>query len=267
VWAQPGASDHQRAVETFNAANAAYQSEHYDVAVPLYEEVVKTDPDIPVAFLYLASSYDHLFRPDRRGQAGNDALLKKAEQNYRVAADKLLALGQPAASKAATSSLEMLAALYSPDRLHNPGKARAVIQELIQLNPADPTYDLSLAKLYEDSGAYADAETALMKATAAKPDDADVYTQLASHYWDIASHGSNLRDAQQRDYAVKGIAAADRALGIAPDHADALVYKGRLLRVRASLETDRKKRQQLIQEADALNAKAKGLGPAAPTPR
>jgi tetratricopeptide (TPR) repeat protein len=253
--------------DAFNAANAAYQREQYAVAVPLYEELVKTDPDIPVAYLYLANSYDHLFRPDRRGQADNDALLKKAEQNYRVAADKLLALGQPAATKAATSCLEMLAGLYSPDRLHNPGAARAVIQELIQLNPADPTYELSLAKLYEDSGAYADAEAALMKATAAMPDDADVYAELAGHYWDIASHGSNLKDAQQRDYAVKGIAAADRALAIAADHVDALVYKGRLLRVMASLETNRKKQQQLVQEADALNAKARALHASAPTPR
>jgi tetratricopeptide (TPR) repeat protein len=267
AWAQPAASDRQQVVDAFNAANAAYRSEQYAVAAPLYEQVVKADPDIPVAYLYLASSYDHLFRADRRGQPDNDRFLNRAEQSYRVAADKLLALGQPEATRTATTCLEMLAGLYSPDRLHNPARARAVIQELIHLNPADPTYELSLAKLYEDSGAYADAEAALARAAADRPDDAGVYTELASHYWDIASHGSNLNNAQQRDFAVKGIAAADRALGIAPDDVDALVYKSRLLRELASIETDRKKRQQLVQEAGALDAKAKALRPAAPTPR
>jgi hypothetical protein len=55
------------------------------------------------------------------------------------------------------------------------------------------------------------------------------------------------------------MAAADRALALAPDNADATAYKGQLTREQGVLETDKKKQSQLFQQADALAAKAKAL--------
>ena len=256
VFAQ--APDRQAVVDTFNAANAAYQQEQYATAAPLYEKVVAGAPDLPVAYLYLASSYDHLFQVSRRGQLSNDAFLTKAEQNYRTAADKLIAQHRPDATTAATTCLAMLAALYGPDRLNNPGKARAVTEELIRLDPASPAYALSLATLDEQAGAFANAEAALAKALAIRPDDARVLVQVASHYADMAGRGE-LTPVQRKDFAAKSLAADDRALAIDPGSADALTARAKLLQQEAKFETDKKKQQQLNQQVDALAARAKAL--------
>ncbi len=252
------APDRQAIVDTFNAANAAYQQEQYATAAPLYETVVAGVPDLPVAYLYLASSYDHLFQVSRRGQPDNDALLTKAEQNYRTAADKLIAQHRPDATTAATTCLAMLAALYGPDRLNNPGKARAVTEELIRLDPASPAYALSLATLDEQAGAFANAEAALAKALAIRPDDARVLVQVASHYADMVGRGE-LTPVQRKDFAAKSLAADDRALAIDPGSADALTARAKLLQQEAKFETDKKKQRQLNQQVDALAARAKAL--------
>ena len=49
------------------------------------------------------------------------------------------------------------------------------------------------------------------------------------------------------------------ALKLNPDYIDALTYKNILLRMQANLETDLKKRQILIDEADQLRNKATEL--------
>lgn len=256
------APDRQALVATFNAANAAYQQEQYAKAIPLYESVVVGLPDLPVAYLYLANSYDHLFQPTRRGQPTNDAFLKKAEQNYRTAADKLIAQHRPEATTAATTCLEMLAVLYGVDRLNNPGQARAVTEELIRLAPDSPAYELSLATLDEHAGAFANAEAALAKALAIRPDDARVLVQVSSHYAEMAGRGE-LTAVQRKDYGAKSLAANDRALAIEPDSADALTARAKLLQAQAKFETDKKKQQLLNQEVDALAARAKALRDAA----
>ena len=256
--------DRQAFVDTFNAANKAYAAEQYAAAAPLYEQVVAANPNIPIAYLYLGNSYDHLSH-NARGGMDDPALLRKAERNYRIAADRLLTIDQPDAQKSARTALEMLAALYGPDRLHDPAAAGRVVQELIRIAPTEPAYVFSLARLSEDAEAYAEAEAALAKAVEMRPDDAAVYALVAGHYWDIAAHGSRLTAVREREYLAKGLAAADRALALAPNQADAMIFKSQLLREQAAIETDRKKQEQLKRDADDLAAKARAIrGDAAP---
>jgi tetratricopeptide (TPR) repeat protein len=259
IAAQKAPSDRQRAVDTFNAANRAYAAGQYETAAPLYEEVVVALPEQPIAYLYLGNCYDHLASRAPRGSAQLTALLKKAETAYRTGADKLLALRQPAARQNAISVLEMLAGLYAPDRLHNANAALAVTRQLIQLVPDDPSYEFSLAKLEENAEHYDAAESALAKVLELRPDDPQAYAEVAGHYWDIAAHGSNMTKERETPYLDKGMADADKALTMAPDNADATAYKGQLIRERAELETDRKKKDALIKEADMWAAKAKAL--------
>ena len=55
------------------------------------------------------------------------------------------------------------------------------------------------------------------------------------------------------------MAAADKALSLNKDYVDALVYKNILLRRQANLETDRKKQEGLIKQADELRNRAMEL--------
>jgi hypothetical protein len=256
ISAQP---DRQQAVATFNAANKAYGAGQYESAAPLYEQVIAALPDQPIAFLYLGNCYDHMALNAPRGSRQLEALLKKAEQAYRTGADRLLALKQPSATKNAITVLEMLAGLYAPDRLHDPAAARAVTEQLIRLVPGDPAYQFTLAKLEENAEQYDAAEAALARAAALAPDDPATYAEVAGHYWDIAAHGSRMTPARETAYLEKAMAAADKALAMAPANADATAYKGQIIREQAAIETDKKKKDALNKEADAWTAKAKTL--------
>ena len=80
----------------FKDANTLYRQQDYRGAV---DEVRRsadrlldgqgdcTDPMLVASYFYLANSYDNLYRPARRGEANNDALLTKAIDNYKKSAD------------------------------------------------------------------------------------------------------------------------------------------------------------------------------------
>ena len=282
-----------KAMKSFKAANQAYQQQDYKKAAQLYEDTVSADPDMASAYFYLGNSYDQLYKPSKKGDADNDALLTKAAQNYQTAAEKLTKSDKPDEKKLAKLSLEYLVSVYGPDKLNDPAKAEPVLQKMIQEDPGDTAVYAQLAKVYEDAGAYDAAENVLLKAKQAKPNDASVYTTLAGYYnrqgqfdktiealeeraakepnnpeafqtiatfyWDKAYRDATVKEPQKREYLQKGIEAVDQALKIKPDYMEALVYKGLLLRLEANLEKDPKKQQELLKEAGALRDKAEEL--------
>jgi tetratricopeptide (TPR) repeat protein len=282
-----------RAMKTFKAGNAAYQGQDFKKAAALYEETIQAAPDTVQAhqaYFFLGNSYDQQYKPSKKGEADNDALLNKAAQNYQLAAEKLATAVDPKDKQLGKLSLEYLVSVYGPDKLNDPAKAEPVVQRMIQLEPGEPTNYFALAKIYEDAGAYENAEQMLLKAKEVKPNDPDVYGQLAgyynrqgefqktiealeqgaaknptnpegfykiaTYYWDEAYRDARLKEPQKKEFVQKGIAATDRALEIKSDYADALVYKNLLLRLAANFEKDPKKQQEFIKEADKLRDKA-----------
>jgi tetratricopeptide (TPR) repeat protein len=282
-----------KAMKSFKAGNQAYQGQDFKKAAQLYEETIQAAPETAQAhqaYFFLGNSYDQQFKPSKKGDAENDALLGKAAQNYQAAAEKLATSSDPNDKKLGKLSLEYLVAVYGPDKLNDPAKAEPVVQRMIQLEPGEPTNYFALAKIYEDAGAYDNAEQMLLKAKEVKPNDPDVYGQLAgyynrqgefqktiealeqgaakqptnpegfykiaTYYWDEAYRDARLKEPQKKEFVQKGIAATDRALEIKSDYADALVYKNLLLRLAANFEKDPKKQQEYIKEADKLRDKA-----------
>jgi tetratricopeptide (TPR) repeat protein len=282
-----------KAMKSFKAANQAYQQQDYKKASQLYEDTVAANPNMGSAYFYLGNSYDQQFKPSKKGEADNDALLTKAAQNYQTAAEKLTQSDKPDEKKLAKLSLEYLVSVYGPDKLNDPAKAEPIVQKMIQLDPQDPANYFALAKIYEDAGAYDAAENILIKAKEAKPNDASVYTTLAGYYnrqgqfdktidaleqraakepnnpeafqtiatfyWDKAYRDASLKEPQKREYLQKGIEAVDQAIKIKPDYMEALVYKGLLLRLEANLEKDAKKQAELMKEANSLRDRAEEL--------
>src|SRR5206468_936397 len=142
-------------------------------------------PDTPQAhqsFFFLANSYDQLFKPSKRGEANNDALLQKAVVNYQTAAEKLSTSADPQDKKLGKLALEYLVSAYGSEKLNDPAKAEPVVQKMIQLDPGEPTNYFALAKIYEDAGAYEEAEKMLVAAKGARPNDPSVYMTLAGYY-------------------------------------------------------------------------------------
>ena len=282
-----------QAKKAFKAANAAYQQQDYKKASDLYEQTVAADANLNSAYFFLGNSYDNQYKPSKKGDAANDALLTKAVENYQKAAEKLAASPDPADKKLGKLSLEYLVASYGPDKLNDPAKAEPVVQRMIQLEPGEPTNYFALAKIYEDAGAYDEAEKMLVQAKEAKPTDPAVYMTLAgyynrqghfdktiealeeraakepnnpeafytiaTYYWDEAYRDFKLKEAEKKDFVNKGTTAIDHALQLKPDYIEAITYKGLLLRLQANLEKDPAKQQQLLKDATTLSEKANAM--------
>lgn len=279
--------------KSYKDANTAYQAQDYKKAADLYRTTIEADPEaketLP-AYFFLANSLDNLYKPSKKGEPANDALMEDAVKNYQLAADKLGASEAPEYKKLGKLSLQYLVAAYGSDKLNDPGKAEPVLQNMIRNEPGDPANYFMLARLYEDAGEYEESERIFLAAKDAKPNDASVYTSLAAfynrqgkfdktidaleqraakestnpeawqtiavYYQDKARKDSKLKDNEKRDYINKGLAAVDKALDIKPDYADAMTYKGLLLRLAANVEKDPAKQQDFLKRAKELQEKS-----------
>ena len=201
-----------RGMKSYKDGNKLYAGSDWKAAVEKYEETITLDPDNTLqtcqtgpgcVFFYLANSYDNLFRPAKRGEAANDALLEKAIANYKLASEKITQ-----DEKMRTLSLEYLVAVYGPDKLNDPTSAEPVVKRMIELSPNEPTNYFALGQIYENSGEYQLAEQMFVKGRDAKPNDPTVYTVLAGYY------------NRQGDFA-KTIATLNERIKIEPNNPEA----------------------------------------------
>jgi tetratricopeptide (TPR) repeat protein len=279
-----------KAIKSFKDGNLAYAQKDWKKAVEKYEDVVQHQdafdkyPQLSTSYFFLGNSYDQLYKPAKQGDATNDSYIQKAIENYRKEADS------PYADKQwKKSALEYLAAAYGSDKLNDPLKAEPVYKEIIALDPSEPANYLALAKLYEDSGRYDEAEAqynkarevkpndpsvlasiasyynrqgdfaktidALEKAAALEPNNPEGYHRVATFYWEKANKDYRLSPAEKKDYIIKGLQMEDKALSLNPDYMEAMTYKNILLRMQALTEKDPAKQKQLIDDADKLRNK------------
>ena len=280
-----------RAKYTFREGNGLYQAQDWVMAAEKYEEVVAanpTDPQLLTAFFFLGNSYDNQYAPGRVDDPANDALLTKAIDNYKTAAEVLT--DNP---EMRTLSLQYLVAAYGSDKLNAPDLAEPLLQEMIQADPdMAPNYFI-LSRLYEDLGEYENAEATLVKAREARPRDSAVYTTLAAYYdrqgnfdmliqalesrtaqepnnpeafytigtyyFNKASTDFSLSDAEKATYAEAGVVAVDKAIALNEDYMEALVFKNLFLRLQANLESSPARQQTLLTEADELRDRAEEI--------
>ena len=267
--------------------HTAYQQQDYRGAVEAYEKAIAADPTQTEAYFYLGNSYDNQYRPTRRGEAANDALLTQAVENYKKAAE----LEQRPELK--RLALQYLANAYGADKLNDPAQSEPVVQQLIQMDPTEPVNYFALARIYEDSGDYENAEATLVKAREMKATDPAVYTTLAAYYnrqgefdksmealiarserepnnpeafytiatyyWEKAYRDFSLNDGEKLKFVQLGIGAVDKALSLNDQYMEALVYKNLLLRVQANLERNPARQQALLREATELSNRAEEL--------
>ncbi len=281
-----------RAKMAFREANGLYQAQDWVMAAEKYEEVAAlnpTEPQMLTTYFFLGNSYDNQYSPGRLNDPVNDALLTKAIDNYKRAAE-VLADANP---EIRTLSLQYLVAAYGPDKLNDPSLAEPLLQDMIQEDPDNPPTYFLLSRLYEDLGEYDRAEAALVAAREARPDDASVYTTLAAYYdrqgdfdnliqaleartaqepnnpeafYTIATYYFNkssrdfsLNDAEKVTYAEAGVVAVDKAIALNENYMEALVFKNLLLRQQANLEPSVARQNTLLAEADELRDRAEEL--------
>jgi tetratricopeptide (TPR) repeat protein len=274
-------------LKEFAAANAVYLTGEYQAAIPMYEAAIRKNPQLGEAYFYLGNCYDNLYRPARRGDPDNDALLLKAVENYRIGADRS---SRPEFKQ---YSLEYLIAAYGADKLNDFATAEPLIRQLIATNPDELSGYLALTGLYEDAGRYADAEAAFMKVRDRLPPSPDIeraiavfyhrqghfdkamaalrkaadldpknpegYSIVGTYYQEKVTLDQSLSTSAKRQYALDGIEALDRALALRADYYEAIVFKSVLLRALAQVETNRPRRADYLTQADQLLKRASQL--------
>jgi len=273
-----------KAQKAYKEANAMYQGSDWKAAAQKYEEALASDPSRSEIYFYLGNCYDNLYKPTRAGEPENDGSIQKAIEYYEKSAEK------DPKSEMRKLALQYLVAAYGPEKLNQPEKAEPIVQKMIQIEPTAPENYFALMQIYENAGRYEDGEQALVKAREAAPDNPLVYTtragfynrqgdfdktmealhkaaelepknpqgyqMVATYYWEKAYKDHRLAPAQKKDFIQKGIEAADKALALNPDYAEALTYKNLLLRMLGNEETDLTKRGALYKEADELRNRA-----------
>jgi len=277
----------------FKDANTFYQQQDYRSAAEKYEETLAacrgsgatcTEPRLVAAYFFLGNSYDNQYRPARKGEAGNDAMLTKAIDNYKKSAEVEV---DPKIKKLA---MEYLVAAYGPDKLNDPSQAEPILRRMIELDPTDPSNYTYLSRIFEENGDYEQAEQLLLKAREMRPNDATVYVTLAAfynrqgefdktmealhsraekepsnpeafytiatYYWEKAYRDFTTPEPDKVKFVQAGLTAVDKALELKPDYFEALTYKGLLLRAQALLEKVPAKQQALVKEADQFRDRA-----------
>jgi tetratricopeptide (TPR) repeat protein len=282
-----------QASRSAKAANTAYAAQDYPKAAALYEEAIHANPELGFAYFYLGNSLEQQWKPSRRGEPDNDALLTRAVENYKIAAEKLQNAQTEQERNLATLSMKYLVNAYGVDRMNDPAQQEPILISMIQRDPADTQGYFSLANVYEQAGEYDDAERLFLLARDVKPNDPEVYLQLAGYYnrqgqfdktieslerraerepnnplafqmiggyfEEEVRSDTRLTDAQKAEYIQKGLQAVDKALQLNKDYVDALVFRGLLLRHQARLEKDQAKVKDLLQEATELSERANEL--------
>ena len=268
-------------------AHTAYQQQDYRGAITRYEEAIEADPTQTEAYFYLGNSYDNMYRPTRKGEAANDALIDNAVANYKKAVEMEQ---RPELKKLA---LQYLANAYGADKLNDPAQSEPVVQQLIDMDPSDHVNYFALARIYEDSGDYERAEQTLVKARDARPTEPAVYTTLAAfynrqgnfdgaiealqsraerepnnpeafytiatYYWEKAYRDFSLSDPEKMKHVQAGLTSIDKAISLNNMYMEALVYKNLLLRVQANLERNPARQQALLREAEQLSNRAEEI--------
>lgn len=282
-----------RALKAFQDANEKYQKQEFKAAADDYERVIQLNPDLGYAYFFLGNSYDNLFKPAKKGQPDNDAYLPKAIENYHKAIDKLKTSTEPKAPEIRKLSYQYLIAAYGPDKLNDLDQALPIAQELIALEPNEPTYYQALGKLFEDAGRYDEAEAQFKKAIDVRPNEALGYATLAGYYnrqgnfektmdafetrakmepnnpeaWhsmapyysEKAMKEFKLPKDVAKKYVMRGIEVEDKALSLNPDYSEALIYKNILLRQQATLEKDPAVQKRLLNQADEAHRRGEEL--------
>lgn len=153
-------------------------------------------------------------------------------------------------------------------------EAEAEYTKAAQSNPNDPKACGALAGFYNkplwnDKGEVV-AQGGVAKFTAAvsqlekcadlTPSDAKGFYTVSTYYWDKVYRGCALcPDGEKNRLVERGMEFVDKALGINEAFVEALVYKGLLLRERAKLTMNPARRNELIEQAKALQDRALAL--------
>lgn len=222
--------------------NEVYRQEDYKKAIEHFESALKMDPDAKFLWRSVGLSAIALYRPDlettentKYGQLAIDAFGKylQAFPNDVKAQDYLLTSYMNTERYQDALNYLKAAAAKKPTDV---GTDSAIVSVLIRQNKLQEAYDWA-------------------RSHASKSDPTAFYS-IGVVAWDKAYRSPDPDETKQREVIDFGMKCLNDALRLKADYADAMVYKGLLLRQIEKLEPDPLKKIELADEATALRNKA-----------
>jgi tetratricopeptide (TPR) repeat protein len=278
-----------RSLMAFKEANEAYKRQEFPKAIEAYQRSIGHNPDFGISYFFLGNSYDNMYKPSRKGEPENDGYLLKAVENYTKATE-VIKDTDPQGAEIRKLSYEYLIAAYGDDKIGDFAKAEPIALKLISLEPNEPGNYHSLSKLYEDQGRYEEAEAmankgievrpteplgymllagfhnrqgdadkaleAWEKRAKIEPNNPEAHHTIATYLYERALKDFRLSAATKRSFVERALEAENSALALHADYFEALTYKNIILRLKATMEPDLKKRKALIDEADVIYKRA-----------
>jgi hypothetical protein len=179
---------------------------------------------------------------------------KKVESNTLVAYRQLVPEGQDAPPPPASAEASPSPAFRA---LEDAWKACGALAAYYN----KPLWDETGAVWQESTGRarrsrFDQAIEILQKCTQLKPQEAEGYQKIATFFWDKAYRDPTLNDEQKEAYAEKGLQAVDKALELKPEYFEAMIYKGLLYRVKATVAKNPRLREEYLQEAQSQQKRA-----------
>jgi tetratricopeptide (TPR) repeat protein len=214
----------QLRINTLGALTAMYSDPpltNYEKAIGFAEQLVKDNPDDAKNLYAMANLYEKFGR------------VAEAEQTYVRVTEQ-----NPNDAKACGA----LAAFYNKPLWDEAG---VVFVENQSKGARHAKFSSAIATL---------EKCAKLDAT-----DPSGYYKLAMFYWDKAYRDPLIGDQEKNEYADKGLAAVDTALGMKPDYWEAIITKGLLYRVKAQVARDPKMRKEYLDKAVLLQKQAMDL--------
>ncbi|HEY6546416.1 MAG TPA: tetratricopeptide repeat protein [Vicinamibacteria bacterium] len=285
-----------RARAAFKDGNKYYKEENFKKAIEEYTRAIEFQPEFPEALFFLGSSYQALFRPGNESPE-NVERLDKAIEYFGKSLD-VNQLTTDNQKKVRTNTLAMLTGIYSEPPKQDFDKAFKYASDLLKEAPNDTKNLYALANLYEKFGKIPEAEETYRKVADLNPQDAKVcgalaafynkplwegrsrfddaiatlercasldpndasgYYKVATFFWDKAYRDPLLNDQQKEEYAEKGMVEVEKSLKIKPDYWEALITKGLLYRVKATVAKNPKQRNEFLEQAATIQKMALDL--------
>jgi tetratricopeptide (TPR) repeat protein len=214
----------QLRINTLGALTAMYADPpltNYEKAIGFAEQLVKDNPNDAKNLYAMANLYEKFNR------------VSEAEQTYVKVTET-----NPNDAKACGA----LAAFYNKPLWDEQG---SVWVENQSKGPRRAKFTSAIATL--EKCANLDAK------------DPSGFYKLSMFYWDKAYRDPLIGDKEKDEFADKGLAAVNTALGMKPDYWEAIITKGLLFRVKAQVTRDPKLRKQYLDQAVLLQKQAMDL--------
>ncbi|HEX5043168.1 MAG TPA: tetratricopeptide repeat protein [Candidatus Polarisedimenticolaceae bacterium] len=226
VLAGGSGCDAIRVRQDLDKANKLFAAKKYDQAIPVYERVIKSDPDNWMANYNLALAWMAQFHP-----ASTHPMDAEIKTKALAGLEKLMSMQAPDAETKAKVENYYLSLLTSAG---DNEQAIAFLEKKIQMAPSDKDLMSQLATLQAKAGNFDESLKWYEKIANQDPNTKTNWYTVAVLCWEKSNKdGMTISPDERAGIIQRGIDSIDKALAIDPEYTEAIAYKNLLFREKA----------------------------------